>query len=281
MPSQPARQPERRGLRRRLLLVPAFAAALAGCQTSGTGRAGAVAGAGPATPAGTLVASNLDQQQALSAVQTWSAAYGRNEKDRTAAMNYAAALRAAGETKQAVAVMRKALIYHPKDEAVLAAYGKALAEDGQFEEALATIQRAQRRDNPDWQLLAAEGGILDSLGDYDNARQAYRQALVLAPGEPQILNNLAMSYVLTGDLDEAEETLRQAVASPKATVRTRQNLELVLALKSKGKGKGKGSEAASLSGQSAPQHEPQGDAAPPAGDLATEQDTWKEIEKSG
>ena len=105
-------------------------------------------------------------------MQTWGAAYARNEKDKVAALNYAAALRAAGQTGQAVAVMRKAAIYHPEDREVLAAFGKALAADGQFQEALATVRRAQRADNPDWQLLATEGGILDSLGKHDEARDA-------------------------------------------------------------------------------------------------------------
>jgi len=114
---------------------------------------------------------------------------------------------------------------------VLAGFGKALADNGQFQEALETIQRAQRRDNPDWRLLSAEGAILDSLERHQDARRAYSQALVLAPEEPQILNNLGMSYVLTGDLDQAEATLRRAVARPGSTVQTRQNLALVLGLK--------------------------------------------------
>ena len=44
------------------------------------------------------------------------------------------------------------------------------------------------------------------------------------PGEPQVLNNFGLSYALTGELDEAEKTLRQAAASPKATLKMRQNL---------------------------------------------------------
>lgn len=247
-----------------------FALALAGCQSTGTH------GSGASNIGGALAPSDLSQDQAVGAVQKWGAAYSRNEKDKLAAINYAAALRAAGETSQAVSVMRKSAIYHPTDRDVLAGFGKALAADGQFPEALQTIRRAQRRDNPDWQLLSAEGGILDSIGEHDQARALYRQALVLAPGEPQVLNNLGMSYVLTGELDKAEETLKQAAAHPSATLRVRQNLELVQGLRSKGGGSGKVAARATAPEAAAT------DLPSPAGRSApAEQDIWKDIEQAG
>ena len=205
----------------------ALALLLAGCQTANNQAPGTTGSIGNSA---IISASDLSEEQALGAVQHWGAAYSRDEKDKVAALNYAAALRAAGETGQAVAVMRKAAIYHPEDREVLAAFGKALAADGRFKEALATIRRAQRSDNPDWQLLSTEGGILDSLGQHEDARRLYQQALVLAPGEPQVLNNLGLSYVLTNELDQAESILREAAASPKATRKIRENLALVLKL---------------------------------------------------
>ncbi len=212
--------------------------------------------------------SDLDEAEALAAVQKWGAAYTRDGKDKLAALNYAAALRAAGQTGQAVAVARKAAIYHPEDREVLAAFGKALAADGQFTEALAAIRRAQRSDNPDWRLLATEGGILDSLGQQDEARKRYRQALVLAPGEPQILNNLGLSYLLTNDLAEAETALRQAAASPNATRKVKENLALVLRLR------GKGDEAGRISATPAPT------SSAPTAQAATDQpNTWNDLAK--
>jgi Flp pilus assembly protein TadD len=211
-----------------LLAGSALALLLAGCQTA---RNEAPATTGSIGNSTIISASDLSAEEALGAVQHWGAAYSRDEKDKVAALNYAAALRAAGETGQAVAVMRKAAIYHSEDREVLAAFGKALAANGRFKEALATIRRAQRADNPDWQLLSTEGGILDSLGQHEDARRLYQQALVLAPGEPQVLNNLGLSYVLTNELDQAELILREAAASPKATRKIRENLALVLKLK--------------------------------------------------
>jgi Flp pilus assembly protein TadD len=252
---------------RQALAGSALVLFLAGCQSASQ----APTHTGSIGTSAVVTASDLSPEQALVAVQQWGAAYGRNEKDKAAALNYASALRAAGETGQAVAVMRKAAIHHPEDREVLAGYGKALAADGKFEEALATVRRAQRPDNPDWQLLATEGGILDSLGQHEDARALYRQALVLAPGEPQILNNLGLSYVLTNELDEAEKVLREAAARPRATFRTRQNLALVLRLN------GKEEEASRITG-----------AVPPlAGDPASlqgaveQENTWAELARSG
>ena len=186
----------------RLCAGAAVATLLAGCQSSSgpyhTGSIGSSA---------SINSSDLTPEQAAAAVQTWGKAYSKNEKDKFAALNYAAALRASGQSGQAVAIMRKAAIYHPEDREVLAGFGKALAADSRFDEALSTIQRAQRADNPDWQLLSTEGGIRDSLNQHQEARVLYQQALVLAPGEPQVLNNLGMSYVLTNELGAAENVL--------------------------------------------------------------------------
>ncbi len=249
----------------RLLAGAALVALVAGCETtkdSGPAYTGSIGNSAILAP------SNLSPEEALAAVQTWGTAYGKDEKDKVAALNYAAALRAAGQTGQAVAVMRKATIYHPDDREVVAAYGKALAADGKFNEALATIRRAQRDDNPDWQLLSTEGGILDSLGQYTEARERYSQALVLAPGEPQILNNLGLSYVLTNELDKAEKVLREAAASPKATRKVRDNLALVLKLR------GKNGEAAQISSTNT-------DASPAAPPASAPENTWRELSQNG
>ena len=265
-----AGRPVQRQHLRSALAASLVALALAGCQTPGSKNPAQTGSIGTSA---VLTSSDLSPEQALAAVQRWGSAYGRDGKDKVAALNFAAALRAAGETKQAVAVMRKAAIYHPTDREVLAAFGKALAANSQFQEALETVRRAQREDNPDWQLLATEGGILDSLGDHETARKLYRQALVLAPGEPQILNNLGLSYLLTSELDKAEEVLRRAAASPRATLKVKQNLALVLGMQ------GKQGEAADAPAAASVIPEPAEEAAlTPA---AAEQDVWKELAESG
>ena len=256
-----------------LLASCAFVLVLGGCQTN-TATSDEPRRTGAIQPSGTVVASDLTREQALSAVQKWGQAYSADEKNKIAALNYSAALRAAGQTDQAVKVMRKSTILHTKDREVLAGYGKALAADGQFDEALRTVRRAQTPDNPDWRLLAAEGGILDSIGRNEDGRTKYQQALVLAPGEPQVLNNLGMSYTLTGDLDKAETTLRQALNHPAATGRVRQNLALVLGLK----GKFKEAEAMATRDLSAEQAK---ENMAYLQSVLDQQDTWSDIKKAG
>jgi Flp pilus assembly protein TadD len=126
---------------RNLLVAVSLLAFMAACQATGSSRAPVQTASVRSAP--TLNASDLTHDQALRAVQSWGGAYSRNERDKAAALNYAAALRAAGQSSQAVAVLRKAAIYHPRDREVLAEYGKALAADGQFDEALVTIHKGR------------------------------------------------------------------------------------------------------------------------------------------
>lgn len=256
-----------------LLASCALSVVAAGCNSTSTSTE-AGQDTGEIASSGTITASNLTESQALSAVQTWSAAYGKNEKDKTAAINYANALRAAGQTGQAVDILRKTVIHHSDDREALAEYGKALAANGNFDQALGAIRRAQRSDNPDWRLLAAEGGVLDSLRRNEEARQRYRQALVLAPGEPQILNNFGMSYVLTGDLDEAEKVLKNAMSKPNATIRVRQNLALVLGLK------GKFKEAETVATKDLPPDQAKANIAF-LREMLNSQNTWSDIKQKG
>jgi Flp pilus assembly protein TadD len=256
-----------------LLAGGALCVLVSGC-TSTNSSTNTVEDTGEISASGTIAASNLTEKQALSAVQTWGDAYSKNEKDKVAAINYASALRAAGQTGQAVDVLRKSVIHHSSDREALAEYGKALAANGNFNEALAAIRRAQRSDNPDWRLLAAEGGVLDSLKRNDEARLRYRQALVLAPDEPQILNNYGMSYVLTGELDEAEAILKKAVSRPNATIKARQNLALVLGLK------GKFKEAEVVATKDLPPEQAKANITF-LRQMLSSQDTWQDIKKNG
>ncbi len=212
-------------LRRRLLsgvvATPLLLALLAGCANPNAAvdpvTTGAIAN--PVTP------EDFDR-----AIAHWGDLYQADEKAREPALNYAAALQRNGRADQAVAVLQKAVIYHPEDREVLAAYGKALAATGNLELAIQTIRRAQTPDRPDWKLMSAEAAILDQTGRYAEARRLYAGALEISPNEPSVLSNYGMSYVLTGELPEAEKLLRKAIAAPGADSRVRQNLALVVGL---------------------------------------------------
>lgn len=200
---------------------------LAGCAKDGR-TTGSVAGTSGGASGQAL--SRLSPAQLDALVQKYSARYDREPKDKANGLAYASLLRMTGRDEQALAVMRKMVIYHPKDNDVLSAYGKALAATGNLAEALTVIDRAQRPDNPDWKLFSAKGAILDQLGRPGEAREFYRKALDIAPNEASVLSNLGMSYVLANDLPAAETYLSKANALPGADSRVRQNLALVVGL---------------------------------------------------
>jgi Flp pilus assembly protein TadD len=178
------------------------------------------------------VAPHTTEQDTHAAMESWATRY-RGSQDRDTAMGYAQALRANGQSAQAVAVLQDAMLKYPKDPVVASAYGKALASNGDFDQALKVIRAANSPTNPDWRLLSAEAAILDQLGNSGEARNIYTTALKIAPDEPTILNNLGLSYLLTNDLKSAETMLRHAAASPRADSRVRQNFALVLGLEGK------------------------------------------------
>lgn len=223
MPQRPAGP--RSGRLRRLATLALVGTALfvAGCGSSNH-----------SSSRGTLVegqAELMSEPQLRQASIEWEGRYDRNPEDKTAALNYAATLRALGRHEQAVAVLRRAVLAHSDDRDVLAAYAKALTAAGHFEEALQVISQAHTQARPDWRLLSAQGTILDQLGRHSDARAAYTSALRIRPDEPTVLSNLGMSYVLEGNLVEAERTLRQAIASgQRVDPRVRGNLALVVGL---------------------------------------------------
>jgi Flp pilus assembly protein TadD len=233
----------------------ALAIALGGCST-----ATKTAGLDPSVTA-SIGAGDVDY---------WQARYAKTPQDRTAALNFAAALRQADRNDQAVAVLQRAAIYHPNDHEVLSAYGKALAAAGQLAMALDVVRRAQTPDRPDWKLLSAEAAILDQLGNHDDARRLYRQALAIQPNDPGVLSNLGMSYVLTGELKDAEATLRQAVALPGADGRARQNLALVVGLE------GRFAEAQKIASADLPPDQAAANVAY-LKDMLAQQDNWQKL----
>jgi Flp pilus assembly protein TadD len=208
-------------LRRGLIVSAALAIVLAGCAAKRPETTGSIDPQAMANP------SPGDFQQAAA---YWAQRYAQHPKDKTAALNYAAALRRINGGEQAVKVLDHAIENSPNDRELAAAYGKALADTGNLDKALAIIHSLQVPERPDWRMKSAEAAILDQLGRYDEARRLYADARVLAPNEPSVLSNLGMSYVLSGDLPAAEKTLREAIALPGADSRIRQNLALVVGL---------------------------------------------------
>ena len=177
----------------------------------------------------TVTGSSSPQDQA----ESLGRRYDRNPRDKATALAYARALRQKEQYAQAVAVLQTAAISNPQDMDVLGAYGKALADAGMLKQAAEVLSGAHTPERPNWSILSAQGAVADQLGDHESAQRFYEASLKIAPDDPAVLSNLGLSYALAKDLARAESTLRDAAAQPKADIRVRQNLALVLALQGK------------------------------------------------
>lgn len=174
--------------------------------------------------------SGLSRTQTQSVVSQLAQRYKSNPRDNQVAIKYAAALRAAGQPGQAVAVLEQSLSYTQNDPALSVAYAKALTAQGRFDQALNVIDDTIKPESPDWNALLVKGAILDQMGRNEEARQLYNQALLIAPNQPSIEANLGLSYAMTNDLGKAQTHLEKAASMPGATSRIRQNLALVYGL---------------------------------------------------
>lgn len=174
--------------------------------------------------------TGMSHQDAATNLAELTARYKSNPRDKGMIIYFAAALRAQGQSGQAVAVLEQGMSYYPNDVDISVAYAKALTADGRFDQALTVLDNAIRPDAPDWNALSVKGAVLDQMGRNQEARQLYTQALVMAPNEASIEANFGLSYAMTNDLGTAEQHLRRAVSMRGATSQIRQNLALILGL---------------------------------------------------
>lgn len=146
---------------------------------------------------------------------------------------YAEFLKAEGQFDKANAVMKTAADRNPGSADAQLYYARSQAAIGNYPDALRTVRRAIQLAPNDWRTYSQEGLILDQMGQPMEARMAYRKALSLSRNNPEVLSNMATSYVLTHDLPSAEGFLRDAVKQRDADPDVRVNLALVLALQGK------------------------------------------------
>nr|WP_272212893.1 tetratricopeptide repeat protein [Marinicella sp. W31]MDC2878819.1 tetratricopeptide repeat protein [Marinicella sp. W31] len=142
-------------------------------------------------------------------------------------------LKAEGRYSEANLVMREVAARNPDSGDALLYYAGTQTALGYYPDALRTIRNAEQIAPRDWRTFSQEGLILDQMGKPMEARMRYRQALALSPKNPEVLSNMAVSYVLTHDLNTAENYLREAIAQRDASSEVRINLALVLALQGK------------------------------------------------
>jgi len=174
--------------------------------------------------------SGLSKTQAQATLSQLSARYKSNPRDKNIIIHFSAALRASGQSSQAISVLQQAVSTYPTDADIKVSYAKALATNGKFEQALTIINQTLRPESPDWNALSVKGAILDQMGQNQTARQLYIQALSINPNVASLQANLGLSYAMTNELLKAEQHLRKAISMRGANNTIHQNLALILGL---------------------------------------------------
>ncbi len=135
--------------------------------------------------------------------------------------------RASGKLSDATRSLSQLMLVAPDDARVVGEYGKLLVQEGQAHDGVQFLHRAIELAADDWTLYSALGVAYDEIGDARSAGFAYQHALALKPGEPVILNNIALSRFAIGDLKGAHEMLIAAQAAGGTDAEIAQNLSMV------------------------------------------------------
>lgn len=187
----------------------------------------------PSRKANAVERAEAARLPALEQATFWAHEAALDPTDAEAGLKFAQALRRIGQTDEAVLAAQKVLVLHPDDVEVLLELARDHIARNESFYAIDPLKRAGVLAPRDWRAKSLLGVAYDQLDRPADARVAWDAALKLSPDNPAILSNLALSLAATGDAVRAEQLLRKAAASPAATVKTRQNLALVLGLQGK------------------------------------------------
>lgn len=176
-------------------------------------------------------AESGDSYDYRAAAAAYRTLYLRDRKDTDVVLGYARNLRFVGALKQAAEVLDHGLKDKPDHAGLLAERGKVELANSRPVRALEFLDRAVERDPDDWRTHSAIGIAQDFLGHYESARKSYHAALTLSPGNPAVLNNLALSHALANNIDLAVDMLTELASKPDASAQSRQNLALLHAWK--------------------------------------------------
>jgi len=137
----------------------------------------------------------------------------KNPSNFDAQRDYAVALYATGDTKEAKERYERALRIR-KDATTYNNLANAQRDLGNYNDAIETYKKAIAANpklvNPYTNLANIQ---MYSLGKTDDAIETYRQALKEVPNDPSLQVLLALAYERKGDIPSAKQTLKSAQAS--------------------------------------------------------------------
>ena len=181
---------------------------------------------------GAAAAAAVERRDFAAAANHFGRMYVRDPSNLEVLLQYLESLRRIGAIKDAYRITEKERANHDGDVRFLLARGKVEMAAGKAGDALGTFAHARDLGLRDWELFSAMGIAYDMGRRYDEAGAAYGTALELSPGNPTVLNNMALSMAQAGDIDGAIELLRQVVFEEgRDNPRIRQNLALLYGFK--------------------------------------------------
>jgi Flp pilus assembly protein TadD len=214
-------------------------------------------------------------QGSIRETATTRKAWLADQKNLRKGMAYSRQLEALGQNNLQLSLLEQLIKSHPTNTKLQVLYGKKLINAGQSAEAVKILKQAESRGERDWRMYSALGSALDQTARHTQARQYYQKALQLNPNEVKIQNNLAMSYTLEGKFSNAETILRKANSTPqgRALPRIRQNLALVVGLQ------GRFNEARQIASRDLPPAQVEANMAY-LKKMLGQGDTWSKLKKS-
>ena len=175
----------------------------------------------------------MSAAEAAKATSQWAVAHARNPRDPETALGYAKSLRAIGNKKRSLDILKRAYRANPNDGRIATELGRVALETGRIDIASHALKSAASQGITDWKTLSAQGTLHAKKGEHEEAQQYFRAALEKKPDSVSVINNLALSYALDGKAEESEALLRQAAENGQDDKRIRQNLALVLGVQGK------------------------------------------------
>lgn len=140
-------------------------------------------------------------------------------------------LRYSGSPNVAITSLEEMKADFGAEGAFLLELGKAHVAASKPKKSLEHLNAALEKDGGNWEVHVARGIAYDLLQSYGEARQAYQEALELSEGNPEILNNMAISAASAGELDFAISTLERASVAARKNPQIRQNLALLYGIR--------------------------------------------------
>ncbi len=167
----------------------------------------------------------------LAAANHYRNILNRRPDDRAVLLGMARNLRYIGEVEVALDALEAASKDFGNQEAFLIELGKARIAVGNAENAIKALKAAIKINGKKWETHAALGIGYDLQQSYGEAWEAYEKANRLSPGNPAVLNNMAISAALNGKINLAIATLEGAPRVIRRNPQVRQNLALFYSIK--------------------------------------------------